>query len=115
MENEKQLFEEIPGDTSIWRFDGVGAAVVYRGWLTKLEPANVKWKITNLSIWIANETDGEPEFITLDELTEQYPGEQLTVIIDKPLRGEILNFGNAGKKWIRIGTTGGYMCNEDLR
>lgn len=108
MENEKQLFEEIQGSTEIWRFDGIGAAAVYHGWLTKLEPANVKWKTTELSIKVANATDGEPEFITLDELTEQFPGEQLTVIIDKPLRGEILNYGNAGRKWLRIGISGGY-------
>ena len=104
----KKLHEEIPGDTVIWRFDGVGAATVYRGWLTGLEPANVKWKTTNISIWTANATDGEPEFITLDELAEQFPGERLTVIIDKPLCGEILNYGNAGRKWLRIGITGGY-------
>lgn len=104
----KNLHEEIPGSTEIWRFDGVGAAAVYRGWLTELEPANVKWKTTDLSIWTANVTDGEPEFITLDELAKQFPGEQLTVIIDKPLNGEIWNYGNAGKKWLRIGTTGGY-------
>ena len=105
---QKELYEEIPGDTEIWRFDGIGAAAVYRGWLTELEPANVKWKTTEQSIKVANVTDGEPEFITLDEITEQYPDEQLTVIIDKPLNGEILNYGNAGKKWLRIGITGGY-------
>lgn len=104
----KNLYEEIPGDTVIWRYDGIGATAVYRGWLTELEPANVKWKTTELSIKVANATDGEPECITLDELTEQYPDEQLTVIIDKPLDGEIWNYGNAGKKWLRIGTTGGY-------
>lgn len=105
---QKELYEEIPGDTEIWRFDGIGAAVVYRGWLTELEPANIKWKTTEQSIKVANATDSEPEFITLDEITEQYPDEQLTVIIDKPLNGEILNYGNAGKKWLRIGITGGY-------
>ena len=104
----KELHEEIPGSTEIWRYDGIGAAVVYRGWLTELEPANIKWKTTEQSIKVANATDGEPEFITLDEITEQYPDEQLTVIIDKPLNGEILNYGNAGKKWLRIGITGGY-------
>ena len=104
----KNLYEEIPGDTVIWRYDGIGATAVYRGWLTELEPADVKWKTTDLSIEVANATDGEPECITLDELTEQYPDEQLTVIIDKPLDGEIWNYGNAGKKWLRIGITGGY-------
>ena len=105
---QKELYEEIPGSTEIWRYDGIGAAVVYRGWLKELEPANVKWKTTEQSIKVANATDGEPEFITLDEITEQYPDEQLTVIIDQPLNGEIWNYGNAGKKWLRIGITGGY-------
>ena len=33
----KKMHEEIPGDTKIWKFDGVRAAAVYTGWLTRLE------------------------------------------------------------------------------
>ena len=104
----KNLHEEIPGDTVIWKFNGIGAAAVYLGWLTDLTPAAVKWRQDDESHETAEICDGEPDFITLNELAEQFPKKQITVIIDDPLDGEIWNYGNAGKKWLRIGTTGGY-------
>lgn len=104
----KNLHEEIPGDTVIWKFDGVGAAAVYLGWLTDLTPAAVKWRQDDESYETAEVCDGEPDFITLNEIAEQFPDQMITVIIDDPLDGEIYNYGNAGKKWLRIGTTGGY-------
>lgn len=104
----KKLHEEIPGDTVIWKFDGVGAAAVYLGWLTDLTPAAVKWRQDDESYETAEVCDGEPDFITLNEIAEQFPDQMITVIIDDPLDGEIYNYGNAGKKWLRIGTTGGY-------
>ena len=104
----KKLHEEIPGDTEIMRFDGVGAAAVYTGWLTELEKAEVKWNVTDESRKTAEICGGRPEFITLDELAAQFPDQMITVIIDDPLNGEIYNYGNARKKWLRIGITGGY-------
>lgn len=104
----KELHKEIPGDTVIWKFNGIGAAAVYLGWLTDLTPAVVKWRQNDESLETAEICDGEPDFITLDELAEQFPDQMITVIIDDPLDGEIYNYGNAGKKWLRIGTTGGY-------
>ena len=104
----KKLHEEIPGDTVIWKFNGIGAAAVYLGWLTNLTPAAVKWRQDDESLETAEICDGEPDFITLNEIAEQFPDQMITVIIDDPLNGEIWNFGNAGKKWLRIGITGGY-------
>lgn len=104
----KKLHEEIPGDTEIWRFDGVTSATVYTGRFSGLTPADVKWHQDDDSYETAELCDGEADYITLDELAEQFPNQMITVIIDKPLNGEILNYGNAGKKWVRIGITGGY-------
>lgn len=104
----KTLYEEIPGDTVIWRFDGVRSATVYTGWLSDLVPADVKWRQDDESYETAELCDCEADYITLDELAEQFPKKQITVIIDDPLDGEIWNYGNAGKRWIRIGITGGY-------
>ena len=104
----KKLNEEIPGDTEIWRFDGVRSATVYLGWISDLTSADVKWRQDDESYETAELCDCEPEYITLDELAEQFPKKQITVILDDPLDGEIWNYGNAGKMWIRIGITGGY-------
>lgn len=104
----KKMHEEIPGDTVIWRFDGVRSATVYIGWLNGLTPADVKWRQDDDSYETAELCDCEADYITLDELAEQFPKKQITVIIDDPLDGEIWNYGNAGKKWLRIGITGGY-------
>lgn len=104
----KKMHEKIPGDTEIMKFNGVGAAAVYTGWLTALEKAEVKWNVTDESRETAEICGGEPEFITLDELAAQFPDQLITVIIDDPLDGEIWSYGNSGKNWVRIGTTGGY-------
>ncbi|MBP1591516.1 hypothetical protein [Ruminococcus sp.] len=104
----KKMHEEIPGDTVIWRFDGVRSATVYLGWLSDLTPADVKWRQDDESYETAELCDCEADYITLDELAEQFPKKQITVIIDDPLNGEIWNYGNAGKMWLRIGITGGY-------
>ena len=105
---QKKLYEEIPGDTVIWRFEGVRSATVYIGWLCGLSPADVKWRQDDDSYETAELCDCDADYITLDELAEQFPDTLITVIIDDPLNGEIWNYGNAGKMWIRIGITGGY-------
>ena len=104
----KKMHEKIPGDTKIWKFDGVRAAAVYTGWLTRLEKVKIRWNNTEESREIANACDGCPEFITLDELAAQFPDQLITVVIDDPLSGEIWNYGNSGRDWVRIGITGGY-------
>lgn len=104
----KKMHEEIPGDTVIWRFDGVRSATVYIGWLNGLTPADVKWRQDDDSYETAELCDCEADYITLDELAEQFPDTLITVITDDPMQGEIWNYGNAGRKWIRIGITGGY-------
>lgn len=103
-----ELHEVISESTVIWKDNGIGEAAVYLGWLTDLKPAAVKWRQDDDSYETANMCDGSPDYITLKELTEQFPGKMITVIIDDPTEGEILNYGNAGDKWLRIGTTGGY-------
>ena len=61
-------------------------------------------KLTVDSNNVSMEADGG----RLDVLAEQFPKKQITVIIDDPLNGEIWKYGNAGRKWLRIGITGGY-------
>lgn len=105
----KKLHEEIPGNTRIYQFDGINEAAVYMGGFTWLTPIEVEWHTDDESFETAEICDGDPDFITLDEIVEQFPdATQLTVIIDSPLHGEIYNYGNHGKRWLRIGTTGGY-------
>ena len=108
--HEKQLFEEIPGSKRIYQFDGINSSAVYEGGLTHLEQLDVEWNTDDESYETAEICDGDPEYISLDEIVEQFPdADQLTVIIDSPLHGEIYNYGNRGKKWLRVGFTGGYM------
>ena len=107
--HEKQLFEEIPGSTRIYQFDGINSAAIYMGGFTWLTPIEVKWRTDDESYETAEICDGDPDFITLDEIVEQFPeATMLTVFIDSPLHGEIYNYGNHGKKWLRVGFTGGY-------
>lgn len=104
----KKMHEKIPGDTEIWEYDGTSSATVYLGWLDDMETADVKWNITDDSRKTAEIAGGWPMFITLDEIAAQFPCEQIIVIIDNPLSGEIWYYEGSHSPWVRIGITGGY-------
>ena len=56
-------------------------------------------------------TGGDPNFITLDEIVKQLPTARLiTVIIDRPLDGEIWQYENYRNddRWWKYGNTKGY-------
>lgn len=94
-----------PEEYRVHKFDGVEASGVYGGMMTCLYSVRdkLKWKKER-------HKDIEYEWLTLKEIQEQLPKEPLlTVIIDDPLHGLILRYGNYNDgKWYRIGETCGY-------
>lgn len=86
-----------PDSYTIHEFDGVEVSGVYRGTLTCMVRANdeLSWH------------DGK--FLTLAEIAKQLNGAPLiTVIVDRPLSGEILQYGNYGDEWWQVGELDGY-------
>ena len=111
----KQLGEVIDGDTELIRFDGVTATQVYIGGLSFLTKAELVWRES--PIMAPDDEDGETqvdvwEMLTLNEIAEQLkdnPFMLITIFIDDPMQGEILQYGNYNDgKWYRIGNTMGY-------
>lgn len=99
----------IDGSTEICTSNYVTCSEVYIGGLTELKVADfLQWrKIDDYSL-------GEIKLLTLDEIAAQVEimighASLITVIINDPLCGEILQFGNYDDgKWYRIGVTAGY-------
>lgn len=93
-------------ETRIYLWDGVNAAAVYVGWLTRMELAKVKPNIEEI------ETGDRFEYLTLkeiaDQVIEKYEIPSVTVITDGPLHGEIYHYGNHGDLWEKVGDTRGY-------
>lgn len=52
----------------------------------------------------------EVEVLKLSEIVEQLKGKciMITIFIDEPLKGRILQYGNYGDSWWEIGNTCGY-------
>lgn len=98
---------ENPNEYEICTFDGVNSSNVYIGSFEYLQKADLKWKkefVESMSM--------EIETLTLDEIKEQilakYDIEMITIFINSPLHGEILQYGNYGDSWYQIGETCGY-------
>lgn len=72
-------------------------SAVYVGGLTDLAPAELHWR----------ENDGE-EVLTLKEIAGQLEATIITVFIQEPMGGVILQWGNYGDEWWQIGETCGY-------
>lgn len=101
-----------PKEYLVYKFDGVTASAVYVGGLTDLKKADT---LTWHEDKEASKMCGIPTYVlTLDEIRErlqnQYGGSSplITVIIDNPLSGWIIQYGNYGDEWWKIGETGGY-------
>ena len=111
----KKLGEIIDGKTELIRFDGVTATQVYIGGLDYLTKAELQWREEPI---MGRDDDGNEiqvdvwELLTLDEIAEQLkdnPFMLITIFIDDPMQGEILQYGNYNDgKWYRKGNTMGY-------
>lgn len=92
---------------TVCRFDGVNAAGIYVGSLDHLYCVNerLKWREV-----VCEEMGGDTlEVLTLDEIAKQINTILITVIINGPFSGEILQYGNySDSSWWRIGELDGY-------
>ena len=108
---DKEKDERGPGskvseDLIIDMMDTVGSAAVYIGSMACLQPVKVKTRVVG-------ECDGTAiEELTLKEIADQVLKEHgfhiITVITDRPLEGEIYEYGNYGDYWIMKGHHMGY-------
>ena len=114
----KPNFTEIDPSFELTDFDGVDAAYVYCGSMPCLEIMNkrLKWRDcdekTNKMLGI------EAHVITLKEIVDQIRKINIedigmdyvmvTVFIESPMNGIILQYGNHGDKWYKIGDYAGY-------
>ena len=114
----KPNFTEIDPSFELTDFDGVDAAYVYCGSMPGLEFMNkrLKWRDcdekTNKMLGI------EAHVITLKEIVDQIRKINIedigmdyvivTVFIESPMNGIILQYGNHGDKWYKIGDYAGY-------
>lgn len=96
--------KEIKEDLELVEFDGIETTSVYIGFFDDLEKADLKWRKGNDEIW-----GDEMNVLRLSEIKEQLKGKGLiTIFVNKPLSGYILQYGNYGDSWWHIGTLSGY-------
>lgn len=98
--------KKITEDLELCKLDGASCTAVYVGGMAWLHPALVKWR---------KEAGGEfeeIEVLKLSEIVEQLEEKNvpiITVIIDNPMYGKILQYGNYPDDcWYEIGQTCGY-------
>ena len=96
-----------PKEYEICKFDGVNVSGVYIGSFDNLEQANLNWHKEFMSC-----LGMEVETLTLQEIQEQIYTEEykyiITVFVNSPLQGEIIQCGNYGDDWYKIGSLCGY-------
>ncbi len=96
---------ENPEGYTVCEFDGVSGTGVYLGGLDEL---------TRINDWLTWREDSERQDMVCKELTLAEISKQcwayglITVIVNEPLSGKILQYGNYGDKWYQIGETCGY-------
>ena len=96
-----------PSEFEICPFDGINVSRVYLGGVTDLEKVILTWR-----------TDKERSemmeikyyVLTLKEIADRLreKTDLITVIVQRPLSGEIYQWGNYGDEWWQIGTLDGY-------
>jgi len=95
-----------PQNYIIYENDGVDAVSIYRGGFYELHGPEKGLH------WRKDEEAGEygihPNILSLKEIADQIGGGMITVFISGPLHGEILQYGNYGDSWWKIGETAGY-------
>lgn len=94
---------KITEDLVLCKFDGINTTNVYVGGFAYLHPALLRWRKEE------NDYMGDYEVLKLSEIVEQIgKNNVITIFIDEPMRGYILQYGNYGDEWYEIGTTCGY-------
>ena len=96
-----------PEEFEICPFDGMNVSRVYVGGVAELERVILTWR-----------TDKERSemieincyVLTLKEIADQLreKTDLITVIVQRPLSGEIYQWGNYGDEWCQIGELDGY-------
>lgn len=98
--------KKITEDLELCKFDGASCTAVYVGDMASLYPATIKWRR------VEDGEFGEIEVLKLSEIVEQLEEKNvpiITVIIDSPMYGKILQYGNYPDDcWYEIGQTCGY-------
>lgn len=98
---------ENPKEYEVCEFDGVNQSTVYIGFFNDLKKAHLEWNKE-----FVNGLEMEVGTLTLEEIKEQIcTGKHrlpITIFINSPLHGEILQYGNYGDSWYQIGETCGY-------
>lgn len=101
-----------PDDYIINAFDGVTVSTVYTGGFDCLK--------RTVLVWREDEELGEMCFkpfyiLTLSEIRDQicgkgedYKRQMITIFINDPLNGAILQYGNYGDEWWVVGDLDGY-------
>ena len=103
-----EMLQKIAGSTIISPFDlENGNASVYIGGLADLKRIDPEWRT------VKHPELGESEELTLDEIVAQVSqkygyNKLITIIINDLLFGEILQYGNHGAYWEKIGDICGY-------
>ena len=97
---------ENPGEFVVCKFDGVDVASVYRNGFDDLKLLRMKWRCNEK---LSKELGFEYHYLTLNEIVDQLGRcGIITVFIEGPLSGEILQWGNYGDSWFRVGELAGY-------
>ena len=102
------------GMYEVCKDDSVTYTTIYLGGFMDLEQVELEWEIIE-----GVGEFGYLEVLTLDEIVERVReqvdddyieenGLMITVFIQEPLKGKILQYGNYGDSWWEIGKTIGY-------
>lgn len=96
-----------PSEFEICPFDGMTTSRVYLGGVADLKKVILTWRTDEKR----NEVKGIKFYVlTLKEIADQLreKTDLITVIVQRPLSGEIYQWGNYGDEWWQIGTLDGY-------
>jgi hypothetical protein len=100
---------EHPEKYEVVKFNGVDSTSVYLGFFDNLLHLRLVWRKEKIF-----EIGEEWECLTLDEIKEQVCAVWntdkpiITIFIQEPFKGTILQYGNYGDSWWEIGETCGY-------
>lgn len=91
-DSDRKLWDEIPGDTLLYRFDGTGSVSAYEGPPWSLRKCKLKWRVD--PEMHLEEYGICPDVLTLDEIRAQHPKGHIRVFIDTPFWSEVWEIGN---------------------
>lgn len=104
----RELWEELSGDTVVYRFDGTSSATVYTGPVWALRKVRLVWDTTDTEDLRQHGID--PDHLTLDQIRKQHPKGVLYLIHQDMFWSEIWKIGNypGHDVWIVAGKGVGY-------